>query len=114
MSGFWIFLSVCVVTVAIVACLGVIAWVLICIQETLSKIYKEFWVSQWENRDFWRANLSGPDHTCAGERLWIRRSPDRYCHLVWDVGSRNASSEITDLGGSLPRKNGTDVDAKES
>lgn len=114
MSGFWIFLGVCVVTAAVVACLGVIAWVLICIQETLSDIYKECWVSRFDYREFWEKKLSGPSHACDSERMWIRRSLERECYLVWDVRSGNASSEITDLGGSLPQRDGAYVDAKEA
>lgn len=106
--------AVVICLAAAVVCLAAIAWLLICIQETLSKIYKEFWVSQRENKYFWRANLSGPDHTFAGKRLWIRRSPDRYCHLVWNVGAWDGSNEITDLGGSMcGAEVGTNVDAKE-
>lgn len=106
--------AVVICLAAAVVCLAAIAWLLICIQETLSKIYKECWVSRLNYREFWEKNLSGPSHACDSKRMWIRRSLERECYLRWDLGPGNGSGKITDLGGSICQvMTGTDVNAKE-
>lgn len=99
---------------AAVVCLAVIAWVLRRVQCGLVFIAHLMELNRSWAEAFCRRQLSGPEHTCDGKRIWIRRGLDRNCNFYFDLGTGNESSEITEFGGSICNTGArADVDAKE-